>query len=174
MNDNICRHKILKILSERLIETDVAFVNGEKSNVWAMSFKTISEKTGCSELKIRQVVSVLLENKEVFLNTLEFKGLGVEEAGLSAFSTKKYLNTYKSDIINLLKDIVQIFIPIISMTIALIAVSNSDSEKIDKLETRLQEIQVSITNMEENTEKYTNKYQNQNFEFSEKDSLSIK
>lgn len=175
MNDNFTRHKILKVLSAKLVENDVAHANGENSGTWAVPFKEISEKTKCSEFKIRQAVSVLLDNKEVFLNNVEFNGLGVEEAGLSAFSTNKYLNIYKSSIINFIKDLVQIFIPVISMAITLIAVSNSNHNvKIDKIETKLQEMQVSLTN----TEEYIKKLEDASLEATnplfESDSLKIK
>lgn len=174
LNDNIVRHRILKVLSEKLVENDVAHVNGENSGTWAVSFKEISEKTKCSELKIRQAVSVLLYNKEVFLNNVEFNGLGAEEAGLSALSTNKYLNLNKSNILNFIKDIVQILIPIISMVIAFVAVSNKDNGKIDKLETKLQEMQISLTNTEEYIKKLQdNTLKATNLSF-EGDSLKIK
>lgn len=169
MNDNKLRHKILRILSNRTIENDVASLKGEARNVIGISFDNLSEQTKCSDSEIRAVTSLLFTNKEVDLYDMKFKGLYITENGIAAYSTKKYIKVRQNYIIQIIKDSVQIFIPIISMIIALVAVSNNDSGKIDRLETELRKTQLQLTNMVESVQKgqsHTKQTTNEHFEHS--------
>jgi len=148
MNNDIIRHKVLTILAEKSNNNTILSLNGENTGEYTVSFKDIFANIKCSEVEIVNSVSLLLSNKEVYFYNAEFKGLLIEDIGIGAYSTKKYLNIYRNNIFQIIKDIVQIFIPVISMIIALVAVSNNGTKNIDKLETEIQETQLQLTDMQ--------------------------
>jgi hypothetical protein len=145
MNDNIIRHKVLNILAEKSNKNTVLSFKGENTGEYTVPFETLIAKIKCSETEMVRAISLLLTNKEVYFYNVEFKGFFIEDNGLNAYSTNKYLAIYRNNIFQIAKDVVQIFIPVISMAIALVAVSNNGAKNIDKLETELQKTQLQLT-----------------------------
>lgn len=149
MNDNIVRHRILRELSKITIKNDVKSITQIVNEQYDLTLEELPKRTKCSDIEIRRSVSLLLLNNEVFLLNTEKKGLLIEEAGVSAYSTNKYIKVFYNNIISIIKDVVQILIPVISMIIALIAVANSDSKKSDMLEIKMQKMQIQLKDIGE-------------------------
>jgi hypothetical protein len=125
MRYNIKRHKVLEILSERRVKFDTGQFSWDSLGV---DFSELEEKLNVNRDEIGLILASLYSNEEVEYTDVDVEGVFATQKGLSAYSESKYLNQNWNLIKKWLLDIVQIFIPVLSLLVALVAVINSDSK----------------------------------------------
>lgn len=137
------KHKVLKFLT---------FSNNfqlDENNLLkkGLSFKDILNNLNVSETELNIIISELYENKEIKKGN---DGLIIEKKGISSFSNNFYIKESRNYKLNLIKDYVQIIVPILTSIIAIIAVSNNNTSKIER---KLNEIekQLKVKNRTANT-----------------------
>ncbi|MBC7439609.1 MAG: hypothetical protein H7250_06470 [Flavobacterium sp.] len=94
-----------------------------------LSYKDILNNLNVSETELNIIISELYENKEIKNG---HDGLIIEKKGISSFSNNFYIKQSRNYKLNLIKDYVQIIVPILTSIIAIIAVSNNNTSKIEK------------------------------------------
>ena len=154
MRYNRTRHFLLKKLSEKFIQ------NSENSSVNAdiigLSYAEIDLLLKRNKKTRELVLSELEKSEEIVFYNLKEKGCFIEpKNGISAFTEKKYLRRNEDIIINWLKNIVQIFIPIASLIIAYLALTlkintfqKSNSKEVEKLEMKIKSLEKKTTEKE--------------------------
>lgn len=128
------KHKVLKLLT---------FSNNfqlDENNLMekGLSFKDILKKLNVSETELNIIISELFENKEIKKG---HDGLIIEKKGISSFSNNFYIRESRNYKLNLTKDYVQIIVPILTSIIAIIAVTNNNTSKIER---KLNEIEKQL------------------------------
>ena len=121
MNKNLQRHKLLEILSLQYINSDI----DPDLNIH-VSCKEIYSKLKISEFDLYMIIKELTSNEEIdyyFWNDEDKKGLYAKPNGVTAFTNNKYVRLRNKQLKENIKDIVQIFIPVISLIIAFIALT---------------------------------------------------
>ena len=145
---NLRKHKLLGILSEQYILSEI----GETENKEiGLNDDVILEKLKMSKYKYELIKQSLLDSSEVERHNPRYiLGLYSTLKGVASFNDKKYTKAFFDDIINILKNIVQIVIPILSLFIAYYAiqlkiseVNNYNQKQIDTL---LKEIKILKSN----------------------------
>ena len=135
---NLRKHKLLGILSEQYILSEI----GETENKEiGLNDDVILEKLKMSKYKYELIKQSLLDSAEVERHNPRYiLGLYSTLKGVASFNDKKYTKAFFDDIINILKNIVQIVIPILSLFIAYYAiqlkiseVNNYNQKQIDTL-----------------------------------------
>lgn len=100
--------------------------NGE---IIGVSNEFLCKKVNIDKYKFREIVSVLYECGEIEdYNCNDIKGIYATEKGISSFAQNKYIYSFLGDIVNFLKGIVQILIPILSLIITLVIVSKNNNQ----------------------------------------------
>lgn len=125
MNYYIQKHKVLKLLTfSKNFQLD-------ENNLMekGLSYKDILNNLNVSETELNIIISELYENKEIKNG---HDGLIIEKKGISSFSNNFYIKQSRNYKLNLIKDYVQIIVPILTSIIAIIAVSNNNTSKIEK------------------------------------------
>lgn len=137
------RHEILGYLIEPILEH-----YGSDENIKACSLKEIEEKFKLNPREIWVYVSELIQNKEIVYYNKNFKGFMGTDNGIVSFTTKKYLNRKRNYNRETTKFLLGIFIPVISLLIALFSVIikidniNTESKSsINDLEKRIIELE---------------------------------
>lgn len=139
MNINIRRHKVLQILSIKRINGEL----GNRTEPLEVSFDEIYKKLKCNEAVL--IFSKLFSEKEIaYHNAFGVKGLYLTKEGLVAFSNKKYIKEYYSILVGYLKDFVQIFIPILSLCIAFLALSLKHLDTEKSLNNRIDSLKIDV------------------------------
>lgn len=143
MNYYIQKHKVLKLLAfSKNFQLD-------ENNLMekGLSFKDILNKLNVSETDLNIIISELYENKEIKNG---YDGLIIEKKGISSFSNNFYIKESRDYKLNLIKDFVQIIVPILTSIIAIIAISNNNTSKVER---KLNEIenQLKEKNRQDNT-----------------------
>ncbi|GAA4276000.1 hypothetical protein [Aquimarina mytili] len=77
----------------------------------------------CNRFELEKISSELYQNKEIGYYDYDFKGLYIEEKGVASYSNKKYYSLFINWITDSIKLGVQIFIPVLSLLIAYMALS---------------------------------------------------
>jgi hypothetical protein len=164
MNVNIERHKLLKILSEHFIDIELGV---SEDNILGIDFKKLYILLKCDYKKLKIISSELYtydeigfyDNKE--LNTV---GLYIKPNGITAYSNKKYKNIFYSRVKNILKDFVQIVIPILSLIVAYFAiqlkiseVNNYNQKQIDTLQKEIKILKSNKPKSQTQIQKYQKK-----------------
>ena len=123
---NLRKHKLLGILSEQYILSEI----GETENKEiGLNDDVILEKLKMSKYKYELIKQSLLDSAEVERHNPRYiLGLYSTLKGVASFNDKKYTKAFFDDIINILKNIVQIVIPILSLFIAYYAIQLKISE----------------------------------------------
>jgi hypothetical protein len=145
---NIKRHKTLKLLAEKRILGEI----GELKEPLGVKYEDIYKYIKCNKKEAVLIFSKLFRDEEVaFHNAYDIVGLSMTKEGLSSYSSKKYIQENKTILTNYLKNFVQIFIPIASLTIAFLALTNrqldlNERQKIEnkKFEARIDAIEKKI------------------------------
>jgi len=149
MQYNRIRHSLLKKLSEKLLrEIDNP---SDQADVIGMSYEEIDLFLKNKKGERALILSELEKSDEIVYFNLTTKGCFIEpKNGLSALTEKKYLKRNNAIILNWLRNFVQIFIPIASLLIALLALSinieknkKANNKKIEKLELRIEQLEKS-------------------------------
>ncbi|WP_396636736.1 hypothetical protein [Maribacter sp. R77961] len=144
MRYNLSRHLLLKKLSEKYIAHKDD--NGDGADRIGLKLQEIDEILGTRKGDRDLIISELGNSKEIHAFDINGKGFFITPSeGLSALSEKKYLNRNKEIIRSWLKDFVQIFVPIASLTIAILALwirmgtlNKEHVNDIEKLNSRLE------------------------------------
>ncbi len=155
MRYNRTRHSLLKKLSEKFLKEKDNPSN--QADVIGLTYEEIDlflkNKKGKRELIFSELEKA---NEIVFFDLDSKKGCFIElKNGLSALTEKKYLKRNNTIILNWLRNFVQIFIPVASLLITILALSMNieknkkvNDEKIEKLELRIEQLEKSLTKKE--------------------------
>lgn len=148
MRYNLTKHKILKALADKL--TAGMDENGRAVGDIKVSKSDIISLVGKNKRLYAVIISELRANNEV--KYLEASDSYIIETvdGLNSFSNKKYLNKNWDIILSYLKNFAQIFIPIASLTVAILALwlrmntqDTTHKKEIKEIESRLEVIEKS-------------------------------
>ncbi|MRI01642.1 hypothetical protein GH721_13945 [Kriegella sp. EG-1] len=148
MRYNLTKHKILKALANKL--TAGMDENGRAVGDIKVSKSDIISLVGKNKRLYAVIISELRANNEV--KYLEASDSYIIETvdGLNSFSNKKYLNKNWDIILSYLKNFAQIFIPIASLIVAILALwlklntqDTTHKKEIKKIESRLEVIEKS-------------------------------
>ena len=155
MNYNLKRHKLLKELSKLIINIDENKAHKDCNKV-SMTFKQIDKFLNITRQEREIILSDLWNSKEIILCEIpnDSKSCYINNPiGISSFSNKKYVKKNEDIFIKWLKNFVQIFIPIASLTITIIILLINPKNNYDKLNVELQTIKLKL----EYIEKFQNK-----------------
>ena len=159
---NLRKHKLLGILSEQYILSEI----GETENkAIGLNDDVILEKLKMSKYKYELIKQSLLDSAEVERHNPRYiLGLYSTLKGVASFNDKKYTKAFFDDIINILKNIVQIVIPILSLFIAYYAiqlkiseVNNYNQKQIDTLRKEIKILKSNKLKSETQTKTYPKK-----------------
>ncbi|WP_310560266.1 hypothetical protein [Flavobacterium sp.] len=159
---NLRKHKLLGILSEQYILSEI----GETENKEiGLNDDVILEKLKMSKYKYELIKQSLLDSAEVERHNPRYiLGLYSTLKGVASFNDKKYTKAFFDDIINILKNIVQIVIPILSLFIAYYAiqlkiseVNNYNQKQIDTLRKEIKILKSNKLKSETQTKTYPKK-----------------
>lgn len=155
MKINLKRHKLLKILGNK----DISFqLRKEGVNSIGVSFEDIYKGLKCNEYELKKITSELYENEEIdYHDAYNIVGLYIKKKGLASYSNKKYISLYNNWIINSVKTLIQIIIPILSLLIAFVAISL----KIKNINTETNRRLIQAENKIESLEKRVNNLNSQ-------------
>ena len=134
------KHKVLELLTfSKNFQLD-------ENNLMekGLSFEEILSNLKVSETELNVIISELYENKEIKKG---HDGLIIEKKGISSFSNNLYIKTSRNYNLSLIKDYVQIIVPILTSIIAIIAISNNNNRKIEQ---RLERIEKQLQNKKPN------------------------
>lgn len=144
MNYNLKRHKLLEILAHQNLNVQL-----EKPSYLTIgvSYEEICKDLDVTELELGFLTAELYDNKEIgYHDAYNVEGLFAENKEITAYSNKKYLKLSRKGKIENIKDIIQIVIPVLSVVVAILALTlrlesiNSENEK------RFQKIEQKINN----------------------------
>lgn len=144
MRYNRKRHKTLEFLSDNFIE----FESGERKPNFKLgkSFEDIVFELKIDAKITEQIFSRLYLDGEVKFTNAHWKnGLYLTQKGLSSFTSKKYLKENENIVLNWLKVFTQIIIPILSLIIAVLALSlkfNSITDSVEKKVNKLHKLEL--------------------------------
>ncbi|WP_031428536.1 hypothetical protein [Flavimarina sp. Hel_I_48] len=151
MRYNKTRHLILEKLYKKYLDSITNSENKTKVTIKeaGLTLKEINNLIKEDSFKRELILSELYKWNEIIFSETAGKGCFIEEnSGISAYSNKKYLKKNEDIILNWLKNFVQIFIPLASLLIAILALSINFSkinaknkEKIEKLEMRIKHLE---------------------------------
>lgn len=134
MRNNRKKHKTLKFLSDNFIELNSSTTKNPNFQ-FGKSFEDIESELKLDKLSCEKVYARLELEEEVGVIDTKIKGLHLTQKGLDSYVSKKYLLENENIILSWFKVFVQIFIPIVSLIIALLALSlkfNSITDNIEK------------------------------------------
>lgn len=144
MNRDIKRHKILEILSRQYLACE----DGSQ-RILGVTFEKIANHVKCEEKSLQELSSVLYKNQEVgYHDAYDVIGMYAKESGVASYADKKYLKLAYKNKVDIIKDIIQIVIPVISLLVALGAIyfkadhlNKENDQKIKKLEEKIQKLE---------------------------------
>jgi hypothetical protein len=147
MRYNRTRHFLLGILSRKFNE-DLSSQRADKSG---LSYEEVDDFLRKRKKDRTLIVSELYENEEIkFFDLDNVKGYMINPIkGLSAYTSKKYLNRNNEIILNWLKNTVQIFIPIASLIVAVLALSLRQATLNEKNDLKFNELDQRIIKLEQ-------------------------
>ncbi|WP_299278932.1 hypothetical protein [uncultured Psychroserpens sp.] len=132
MNYNRKRHKVLKSLSESRIKFDSG--TGESGWKLGVGFDTLCKSLKCDREKLEVILSELYLNKDIEYTNVDVDEVFSTQQGLVTFASKKYIKENNKLILNWLKNFNQILIPVLSLIIAIVALTikfNSIQKEIE-------------------------------------------
>jgi hypothetical protein len=159
---NLRKHKLLGILSKQYILSEI----GESENgEIGLNNDIIIKGLKMSKYKYELIKQSLLDSGEVERHNPKYiLGLYSTLKGVASFNDKKYTKAFFDDIINILKNIVQIVIPILSLFIAYYAiklkiseVNNYNQKQIDTLRKEIKILKSNKLKSEIQTKTYPKK-----------------
>lgn len=133
MRYNLKRNKLLKSLSKNHFEA-----NSEKQNTdfkLGLSFSDIDETLKVNPFIREKICAKLLSEKEIVFTNTKVTGFFLTDKGFDSYSSEKYVVENNKIIILYIKNFVQIVIPLLSLIIAVLALSlkfNSITENIEE------------------------------------------
>ncbi len=133
MRYNLKRHKILESLSKNHFEA-----NSEKRSEnfrLGLSFLEIDRILKVNPFIREKICSKLLSEKEIGYTNTQVTGFFLTDKGFDSYSSEKYIIENNKIIVKYIKNFVQIAIPILSLVIAVLALSlkfNSITKNIEE------------------------------------------
>lgn len=119
MNLNKKRHKLLELLS---IHRNNVQLKKAKYNALGVSFTDLHAELNCNDNELQIITAELYSSDEIgYHDAHNITGLFATKNGLSAYSNKKYIKLFWENIFNLSKNIVQIFIPVLALIVAILS-----------------------------------------------------
>lgn len=139
MNSNLLRHRLLGILTKQ-------YIIAEKSHKpLGVSFKDIEIELKSSDSFVRMSISELYENEEIgYHDAYDIVGVHATKKGVASFSNKKYWRIYWINIKDSIKYWFQILVPILSLLVAIFAVTHDFKANNVETNTQLQEMKSQI------------------------------
>lgn len=139
MNSNLLRHRLLGILARQYIIAE------KLHKPLGVSFKNIETELKSSESDVRMSLSELYENDEIrYHDAYDIIGVHATETGVASFSNKKYWRIYWTNLKDSVKYWFQILVPILSLLVALIAVTHDLKEHNEETSIQLKEMKSQI------------------------------
>jgi hypothetical protein len=157
MNYNIKRHKLLEILTEQNLNVQL---DKPGFQILGISYDEIYKKLNITDFQLLELTSELYDNKEIgYHNAYEVEGLYAKNKGIAAYSNKKYLKLYKKSIVENVKDVIQIAIPVLSVIVAIVAltikietVNNQNEKRFNDIEKKVNLNNIKTMNIRAKTE----------------------
>jgi predicted membrane protein len=138
MNLNKKRHKLLELLSKHRNNVEL---NKAKYDALGISFSDLYAELNCNDDLLQIITAELYVSDEIgYHDAYNVIGLFAKDKGLSAFSNRKYIKLWWDNLFNISKNIVQIFIPVLSLIIAYIALTTKSNQNRKQSEKELQEV----------------------------------
>ncbi len=164
MRFNRTRHYFLKILSKKYNSNKNT--PSENADVIGLTYAQIDSFLKNKKNYRDLILSELLKSNEIVFFDLDEKSYFIElDNGLSALTKKKYLKRNNEIIVNWFKNFVQIFIPIASLTIGILALSIKFNKIEDSNKKELQKIQQKLIILEKQINKKTTYIKNSEFDY---------
>jgi hypothetical protein len=177
MRYNLARHSLLKELAKKFgsfgsNENDESKI---QASLVGLTLSEIDSHLKLSKAERELVLSGLGDAKEIEAFRDGFDKVAgyfiTDNVGLNSFVEKKYLHKNNDIILNWLKNIVQLFIPVASLTVAILALSlkfdsrdkilnqkiESSKDNIIKLNERINNLEFQIKNEDSATRKQNSK-----------------
>ena len=142
MNYNTKKHQLLGLLSKQH-----AMVQLSKPGFDALgiSYNNIYLKLSIIDVELVVLTSELYDNGEIeYYNHFDVEGICTTNKGIAAFSNEKYKKLNSKFLIEKIKDLVQIIIPVLSLIVAIAAltikldsINNENKVRFDKIERQL-------------------------------------
>lgn len=138
MNLNKKRHKLLELLSKHRNNVEL---KKAKYNALGVSFTELYAELNCNDDKLQIITAELYTSDEIgYHDAHNITGLFAKNNGLSAFSNKKYIKLFWENIFNVSKNIVQIFIPVLALIVAILSFTLKFDNLQKQSEKELQEV----------------------------------
>ena len=139
MNEDLLRHKLLKILSKQFIKSGLP---ENTSLPIGLEYKKVLSELSINREKLDKITAELFLNKEIKLwNTTGELGIYADEVGVISSSNEKYKKRHQDSILKIFKLIAQIFIPILSLLVAVISLyikfDSDNAKRIEKIEQKI-------------------------------------
>ena len=103
------------------------------------SFDDICRELKCDRNTCEEIFSKLYLNEEVKYTNVTWKGLYLTKNGLNSYASKKYLKENNSIVFGWFKVFTQIVVPIMSLMIAVLALTLKFDSITEKIETKVNE-----------------------------------
>ena len=137
------RHRLLKLLSDKTVQFNIGKLPQNES--MGIPFEDLMLKMKCDREKLELISSELFLNKEIdYHDYNDVVGLFCDHNGLAAFSNKKYLKLYWTSIKESIKFWLQALIPMLSLLVALFAVTRDFKANNAKTNIQLREMKSQI------------------------------
>jgi hypothetical protein len=142
MNLNKKRHKLLEILSKHRNDFEL---KKAKYNALGVSFIEIYKELNCTDDELQIITAELYTSDEIgYHDAHNIIGLFAKKNGLSAFSNQKYINIWRDNLFNTSKNIVQIFIPVLALIVAILSFTLKFDNLQKQSEKELQEVKLLL------------------------------
>jgi|GEM_PF-1380333 len=147
MNLNKKRHKLLELLAKHRNNVEL---KKAKNNALGISFTDLYKELNCNDDELQIITSELYTSDEIgYHDAHNINGLFAKNNGLSAFSNKKYIKLFWENIFNVSKNIVQIFIPVLALIVAILSFTLKFDNLQKQSEKELQEVKLLLLEQQE-------------------------
>ncbi|TXD55576.1 hypothetical protein ES044_17930 [Polaribacter sp. IC066] len=134
------RHNLIVMLSKNRTSKELRINLLEKTG---FSFENVCKKLKCNRKELHEITSELYENQEILYTNIELKGLYGTRKAIEADTNNKYKKRYYDLWLNVGRNISQILIPILALTITiLVIVEDNQSTNI-----KIQELRLEVLNI---------------------------
>lgn len=139
MSEDLQRHKLLKILSKQYIKSGLPENN---SLPIGLEYEKVLSKLCINREKLDNITAELFLNNEIKLwNANGALGICTDEVGVISSSNEKYKKRHQDSILKIFKLIAQIFIPILSLLVAVFSLyikfDSDNAKRIEKIEQKM-------------------------------------
>jgi len=149
MDKNIKRHKFLKLLAN---ERKDLISKNDSNDIIGISREKLMKKLRCSNLGLNIIISEPILSKEIdHYDRDGIKGFYLRDEGFKELVDRKYIRRFWKYYGDKTKKAIDISIPVLSLIVAIIAVSYSKASQKENLNNQLinQQLQEQINNLEQ-------------------------